>query len=586
MLLALTFFCLHFTATAQDVLKTQLDNIFQNVNKSQVPTGYLEEYGPGMVPFDIFNGVLTDSNRVDAPLWHALYGNLRASCIFGSPNIPDFTTVNTGINSYTNLTSQTAAIPLLLMNYSALNENAVQQNLFTVSNNQIFDVPGRTQSPYQQRLLFAAAPSIGVSNNGSITVLFRSELFYTNTGKTISNLQVDFNDGQGYRTINLNTPFTKNYTDTGYKRWRIKLNCTDASSYQCYAEFYVKRITTTGVAGRYSDGPPDIIQNFNAVPGVHSGATVSVRFSRRGTERTLNKPLIVVEGYDASNVAPFIRTDPYNFERFLFDLDNEPSTNYDFSGALDLNAGYDLVFIDFNNGTDDILSNAALVQQVLNWVNSTKASNPNPEQNVVMGISMGGLVARYALAQMTKSPTQFPLGTQTRLFISFDSPHRGANVPLSVQYLLQMLASYTVGGINLGQVPIIQQANALVQETASQQMLIWRATGANTFTANTFLDGVYRNMITFNPRGPQPTYRFIAVSNGSECGVSTLSPYSNLADAQDRFVFRRPWILRRTRVSLDLNLKAMPIGISSTYCLSKVYCKGKDVLRYNKLAYR
>lgn len=561
-LLALLLLCAQSNAQTTDVLKTQLDNIFQNVNKSQIPFGYLEEYGPGMVPFDIFNGVLTDSNRTDITLWQAIYGNMRAARIFGTPNLPDAATVNTSINSFTNYTNQTAAIPLLLMNYSALNENAVAQNLFTVSNNQIFDVPGRTQSPYVQRILFAASPSIGVSNNGTISVLFRSDLFYTNTSKTISSLQLDFNDGQGYRTITLNTPFTKTYTDTGYKRWKIKLNCTDASSYECFAEFRVARVVATGnVAGRYSDGPPDIVQTFNAVPDVHSGGTVSVRFSRKGTERTLNKPFIVVEGYDASNVAPLIRTDPYTFQRFVFDLENEPTANYNFSEALDINAGYDLVFLDYNNGTDDILRNAALLQQVMNWVNTVKAGNPNPEQNVVMGISMGGLVARYALAQMTKSPAQFPLGTQTRLFISFDSPHRGANTPLSVQYLLQFLVNLgPIGGFNLNQVPIIQQANALVQETASQQMLIWRATGANTFTANNFLDGVYRNMITFNANDPIPAYRFSAVSNGSECGITTAAPYSNLVDAQDRFVFWRPWIVRRTRVSVSLNLKALPNG--------------------------
>ena len=543
-ILVVVFFCLHFSAKAQDVLRTQLDNIFQNVNKSQIPFGYLEEYGPGMVPFDIFNGLLTDSNRADITLWQVIYGNMRASRIYGSPNLPDPAVVNSSINSYTNYTNQTAAIPLLLMDYSVLNENAVQENLFTVSNNQIFDVPGRTQSPYLQRLLFAAAPSIAVSNNGTISVMFRSELFYTNTSKTISSLQLDFNDGQGYRSITLNTPFSKTYTDTGYKRWKIKLNCTDASSYECFAEFRVSRVASSNnIAGRYSDGPPDIVQTFNAVPGVHWGGTVSVRFSRRGTERSLNKPFIVVEGYDASNVAPLIRTDPYTFQRFVFDLENEPGTNYNFSEALDVNAGYDLVFVDYNNGTDDILRNAALLQQVINWVNTVKAGNPNPEQNVVMGISMGGLVARYALAQMTKAPAQFPLGTQTRLFISFDSPHRGANVPLSLQYLFQFLVNLPpFGGFNLGQVPIVQQANALVQEQASQQMLIWRATGANAFTANTFLDGVYRNMISFNANDPVPAYRFIALSNGSECGITTAAPYSNLVDAQDRFVFWRPWI--------------------------------------------
>jgi hypothetical protein len=54
--LALLLLCAQSNAQTTDVLKTQLDNIFQNVNKSQIPFGYLEEYGPGMVPFDIFNG--------------------------------------------------------------------------------------------------------------------------------------------------------------------------------------------------------------------------------------------------------------------------------------------------------------------------------------------------------------------------------------------------------------------------------------------------------------------------------------------------------------------------------------------------
>jgi len=37
----------NFCANAQiDPVRTQLNNIFQNIDKAQIPTGYLNEYGP------------------------------------------------------------------------------------------------------------------------------------------------------------------------------------------------------------------------------------------------------------------------------------------------------------------------------------------------------------------------------------------------------------------------------------------------------------------------------------------------------------------------------------------------------------
>lgn len=184
------------------------------------------------------------------------------------------------------------------MDYDVLKEDAVVQNLFTVTNNQVFDVSGRTQSPYMQRTLFAASPSLNYTGNGSVTVLFKSDLFYTNTGKTISNIQVDFNDGSGYATISLNNPYTKTYTDTGFKHWKIKLNCTDNSTYQCYADFYVAEVTmNNNIAGRYSIAP-DVkewpIPAIPApVPGWHKGGKISVWYSKTGTPGVLDKPFLL-----------------------------------------------------------------------------------------------------------------------------------------------------------------------------------------------------------------------------------------------------------------------------------------------------
>ena len=51
------------TFAQQDPLRLKLDSIFQNVNKAQIPTGYLKEYGAELMPIHCFKGVLTDSMR-------------------------------------------------------------------------------------------------------------------------------------------------------------------------------------------------------------------------------------------------------------------------------------------------------------------------------------------------------------------------------------------------------------------------------------------------------------------------------------------------------------------------------------------
>ena len=531
-LLAQALFCLNLKAQTTDVLRDELNMIFQHIDKSQIPTGYLDEYGPGFVPLASFNGQLSDSNRYDFDSWQIIYGQIRASKIYGTTGLPTLSNAISSIKMAGNHSAGLFAVPLLLMDYSVLNPYAVQQNLFTVSNNQVYDVPGRTQSPYQQKLLFGATPVVNYTNTGTVQVLFKPDLFYTNTNKTISTIQVDFNDQNGYITVPLNTAFTKTYTDTGYKRWKIKLTCTDNSSYQCYAPFYVKEVViNNNIAGRYGDNPDLVEQDFPAVPGpgsfAHSGGKVTVWFSKKGIERTLNKPFIIVEGYDASDVAPSLK-DRLDYKSLLFLLREQPGT-YDFVSDLDDLAGYDLVFLDFKNGTDNILRNVALFKEVLGWVNTQKASAPNPEDNVILGLSMGGLVIRYALAEMTKN--NIPHGT--RLIISHDSPHQGANTPLGLQYMTRFLATRGgIGGFVLNELDMIREGNDLLNEPASEQLLIYKATSPTTYTANTFLAGTYRNMITFGPNDPIPTYKFIAVASGSECGVSLFAAGSDIVNIQ------------------------------------------------------
>lgn len=93
---------------------------------------------------------------------------------------------------------------------------------------------------------------------------------------------------------------------------------------------------------------------------------------------------------------------------------------------------YDIIYVDWKIGTDYIQRNALLLEEIIRWVNNNKEPLGGIIQpNVIIGQSMGGLIARWALRDMENKGQNH----QTRLFISYDSLHQGANVPLGYQYL-------------------------------------------------------------------------------------------------------------------------------------------------------
>lgn len=149
-----------FTKAQTDTSTVQklLQYIMQPIDKSQISTGFLEEYGCPIVPMTAFNGTLTDSNKVDMNVWRTLYFQMQTGWTRTTTNpLPSISTVNTTIK---NNTGDTVAIPLLIGSYNTVKSNAFSANLlsYNSSTKKVYDVAGRTQSPYDAKNLFAAAP--------------------------------------------------------------------------------------------------------------------------------------------------------------------------------------------------------------------------------------------------------------------------------------------------------------------------------------------------------------------------------------------------------------------------------------------
>ncbi|MBU2927541.1 T9SS type A sorting domain-containing protein [Winogradskyella psychrotolerans] len=183
-------------------------------------------------------------------------------------------------------------------------------------------------------------------------------------------------------------------------------------------------------------------------------------------DNILDKPIIVVDGFDPGDTRDITG---------LYDSLDYVGTEGD-QNLADLlrTEGFDIVFLNFptytrvadditiDGGADFMERNAMVLIELIETINEDKAGN-SPEQNVIIGPSMGGVIARYALNYMEANS----LDADTRLYISFDSPHLGANVPIGLQHQLNFLAYNETNGVTEVE-PLI---NGLLKSAAARQLL-------------------------------------------------------------------------------------------------------------------
>jgi hypothetical protein len=319
---------------------------------------------------------------------------------------------------------------------------------------------------------------------------------------------VDFKDGQGFRPLNGQRNWNINYgsnvgekilefrngpnDDTPVKTritiktpqrpyvapdriWRITTTETWSRPSSCQ-NAYPASVSTTLPLALFRNTPFDQ-QLLAQLNGSAAGtANAYIRFGREnGVPRTfLSRPIIVLDGIDFGSYTAQIEdaslTNTQNFESrvirhgdtgwdILWTGTEESKTEVGIAETFGMypnffeqlsNAGYDVIFLDFQRGADYIQRNALLLKELILRVNRTKRLSPGcASKNVIIGPSMGGQIARIALANMEAQD----IDHDTHTYLSFDSPHRGANIPLGVQAAAYWahLASVNTGSPSLWQ---------------------------------------------------------------------------------------------------------------------------------------
>ncbi|NRB41448.1 MAG: hypothetical protein HRU20_23750 [Pseudomonadales bacterium] len=173
----------------------------------------------------------------------------------------------------------------------------------------------------------------------------------------------------------------------------------------------------------------------------HEGALLAAN----GKQPALDKLFIFVAGFDTADVSHELYPNPETTPSY------DPFAKYSPMeiGLSTLNMGVDKfgnkVAIDPDVSVlivkqpivehETMVDGAYALQSTLELIQSYRNDN---KPIVVAGYSIGGVISRYALADLESKNVEH----NTALYISYDAPHRGVHVPQSIQNVLPLMQDY------------------------------------------------------------------------------------------------------------------------------------------------
>lgn len=522
-----------YAQTINTTYKTEINAKFAGLDKSKIPTKLLINQAIEFAELSDYSGSFTSTNFTTKGKYTGIYNTLLMSRTQSS--VTGLISPTAFKNNWDNL-RQANKIVLsgLYYKYNKFKPDAYPN--FLVNNNGVITdkyVNSVWQNPYIDQQVFAIALPILLYKSLSLQVTLPASLWYTNQTSTVQSIAIDFNDGLGYQSMTLGQVRTINYANPGIYEWKYKLTLTDSQILYSHSKLQIElptlsssesstlqlsNGTVTTQAGPGGPQPEDcsILKNIaftgtRQYLGVANSATLQIKYNTNNNCKIKN-PLIVVEGFDSGLLGvenAFGENDYFTFSR---------STIRSFSSELSSSLNtFDIIYINFNQGRDDLKRNAYLVEDIIKWVNAQKVLANSTTPNVVIGQSMGGVIARYALRDMEV------LGQphQTRLFVSHDAPQQGANIPLGIQYFARHMANQFID-TPVGDYQISVGGNSNISISDIQNLL--DAPGTKQLLANSIDSGFNLNNSSFNAfqtelrnLGYPVQTRNIALSNGNHC---------------------------------------------------------------------
>jgi hypothetical protein len=382
-----------------------LDRILRDLDPAAIPSGILYDRVLSLSDVGDHDG---SEGATPATLqgWRQMYHEIRGASL-EAPSWPELSAI---------LASGKTAlgrgvVPVVIMNfeYERIRPGALTDGALTVAGDRLVLGPGEA---FVHRRVFAAAALQGYTHRGgNVTFVLGRDWYFSNDLTAPRAVSVDFGDGVGPRGVDFGREIAVSYVTTGRKTIHVELSLADGSV--LHGGFYYDVVALAAPA------PHDTLQIVASIPYLGEFGTGEAYVYLSDLNPALTNPIVVVEGFDFD--------DAMGWEE-LYAILNEQNMLETIRGL-----GYDIVALNFTHATDYLQRNAFVLVELLEQVNAII----DPGQDIALaGASMGGVVSRYALTYMEVNA----LDPNLRVYISFDAPQRGANIPLGIQYWLAFFA--------------------------------------------------------------------------------------------------------------------------------------------------
>ncbi len=425
-------------------------------------------------------------------------------------------------------------LSILITDFDCIKKSEIDsKNVFLNASNQMEIKPNVNAFDFHSLNLVGAL--LQKSKNKEVEFILKSSLIFNTTNRILKTISVSVNDSKSWKIITLDKAFKINFLKNGNAILNFKITFSDGVTINQSNTFEIDNPSFDAINKNNITQSVNVINTITAtIPYQGYGETASFlgqaeyQIFPDTVDGILDKPIFLLDGFDPG--------DSRNIPS-IYSLLNYGSTGGNLGDQLRAQ-GFDVVVLNFptytrpgtttviDGGVDYIQRNAMIFVELINQINALKIGTT---KNVIIGPSMGGLIARYAIRYMEINS----LNPDTRLYISFDSPHLGANVPIGFQHLFNYMAFGPLGNVSVQTI-----VNGMLKSPAGREMLIdhfeghlqtGSATEFNT-TPNSALLPVgcpnYRNAFQteLNMMGFPITTRNISIANGAGNGTMTGTP--------------------------------------------------------------
>jgi hypothetical protein len=342
---------------------------------------------------------------------------------------------------------------------------------------------------------------------GNLSFEIDPSTIINNLDNPIKGLAIDFDEGKGFEDIGWKQQIISHqFSKTGDLSIKIKLT-TKRGIYitTCPFKIHFLQRPIPSFTGTVSSTK---IKGGRVAANV-AGAEYAIFL---GCDGILDKPIIVAEGYDPNNSVSI----------------NKLVADYRENLRVFLNNGYDLVFVNYDNGSDFIENNAQALKRVIQEINNKKVGHAEINKLSIIGLSMSGLIARWGLREMENAGQNHEV---SRL-ICLDTPHKGANTSPGVSYVA---ADFANRGIASGLIEALlynvsSYLSAIDSPAAKEQLLFQNASMA----PNVYFS-LFQNALSNLGNGGYPSQcKNIAFVNGALNGNQNRRPNGDLINPGDK----------------------------------------------------